>query len=120
MLFKIFLIVQNQIKTILEEPPSDSTTMGIINAIHFKGAWEVPFSDKITRLRDFRVHPKEKVKAQMMLNILTIPYIERKTYRMTAVPYKDNQTALFLILPKGNDGINDLKVVTWKPYFNYY
>ncbi|CAL8071013.1 unnamed protein product [Orchesella dallaii] len=101
----------NKIKSILDEPPSPDTTMGIINAIYFKGPWEFPFSDKLTRKRDFHVSPSQTVKVDTMLNIMEVPYIDKDTFRMIVLPYKQNRTGFFIILPKGKEGVKDLKKV---------
>ncbi|ODN03697.1 Serpin B9 [Orchesella cincta] len=102
---------RNKIKSILDEPPSADTTMGIINAIYFKGLWEVPFSDKLTRKRDFHISPSHTVRVDTMLNIMELPYIDKDTYRMIALPYRENRTGFFIILPKGKEGVKDLKKV---------
>jgi hypothetical protein len=97
----------------VDEPPPSDTTLALVNAVYFKGDWETPFIEKITRKSHFHVKKNETIQVQMMTNVLTIPYFENEDYQMIAIPYKGNKMGFFVLLPKASNGIEGLKVISW-------
>jgi len=102
-----------KIKTIVDQPPSADTTLAMVNAVYFKGSWENPFMERITRNAPFYVKEGEILNVQMMTNVMTVPYFENSEYKMAAIPYKGNQTAFYVVLPQNvtsnSSGIENLK-----------
>jgi serpin B len=114
---QIFLlnVIQGKIKSIIDEPPSPTTTLAFINAVYFKGDWEVPFVERITRRKTFYVKSNETLDVQMMMNVLHVPFLDQDDFQIAGIPYKGNRTGFFVILPKtsgpgAHDGIEDLQV----------
>jgi len=108
--------LQGKINSIIDDPPSPSTTLAFVNAVYFKGNWEIPFVERVTRKRTFFVNSNESLDVQMMMNLMTIPFADHKDYQIAAVPYKGNRTGFYVILPKSPNagertGLLDLQVL---------
>ncbi|KAM9294359.1 alpha-1-antitrypsin-like protein GS55-MS [Gastrophryne carolinensis] len=86
------------IKDILSSVSKEAALI-LVNYIYFKGQWENPFDQELTREGDFRVDENTVVK---------VPFMSRTGYynvgfldeaEVVALPYKGNMSALF-VLPK--------------------
>jgi len=100
---------RGNIPELIKQQLSPLTIMIIANAIHFKGAWQFPFSEGITTNMEFKIRRDDTVKVPMMIHVLDVPYVESDTLNcsMIGLPYKGTQFGLFIILPDG-EGLNAL------------
>lgn len=92
------------IKTVLSEPPSRQTSAIFANAIYFIGEWDTPFSYQLNRNGSFRTQHGTVNVTYMQGELEDIPYVENKTLgcKMIALPYKQNELSMYIILPDEN------------------
>lgn len=87
------------------------TRLVIVNAIYFKGLWEIPFETNATREADFHVTPEKAVKAQLMSRVGEFDYAEFPGVQLVELPYKDERLSMLVILPesaKAMDGVEHM------------
>lgn len=101
-----------------------STSMIMINYIHFKGKWEKPFDPKLTREEDFFVNNVTTVRVHMMQS-----YTTNRSWRdpelgciVVELPYAGNASALFILPKEGNmekveDGLSVATLEKWRSSF---
>lgn len=98
------------IKEFLPHPPSVNTAAIFGNILYFKAEWEVPFSYQLNRKGLFSIDKKKTVNVTYMLgemeNLLYAESEELKC-KMIALPYKNKELSLYIILP--TDDIYDIK-----------
>lgn len=90
------------IKTILDEPLEDDAAAVLINALYFKGDWQVPFEQAGTRDQAFHgLNGGEKMVPFMHDTRDGMLYIDTEICRGVALPYKGEQNWYMLaLLPK--------------------
>jgi serpin B len=96
---------ENKIKELIPTGILDSTTKLVItNAIYFKGAWETPFEAEVTWTSNFNLLGNSGVvQVPMMKAAKTVfLYKDQSDHVVVGLPYKGNQTAMFILLPKEN------------------
>lgn len=76
----------------------DQEVLILLNAIYFHGDWENPFSERSTQTEDFQ-GIKGKQKVSMMHKTGHLAYASKTKYDAIALPYKDPDYALTIILP---------------------
>jgi serine protease inhibitor len=115
-------------------PPHEAKLVRLIltNAIYFKGAWSVPFSEADTKPRDFTLADGKKIKAPIMNarwldvgcygafnadgSLFKTPvkikrgqktglYPGAKGFAMLELPYKGDDISMVLIAPNAHDGL---------------
>ncbi len=80
------------------------TVLVITNAVYFKGVWLLRFNPKLTREEDFKVRHNKVIKVPMMcLTRGKFPYAETKELQVLELPYKGEEIAMLVLLPKGLD-----------------
>ncbi|NXX58335.1 A1AT protein, partial [Scopus umbretta] len=79
------------------------TVMVLVNYIFFKGYWEKPFNNLITRDDDFLLDAKNSVKVKMMHQnkAFNIHRDEKLSCWVVEIPYKGNAAALFVLPDEG-------------------
>lgn len=91
------------IKNILPSPPSHPNAAIFANALYFKAEWETPFSDELNRPGPFFVAPDKAVQVTYMLGFLEdIKYAETSEYKIISMPYRNNELAMYILLPGQN------------------
>ncbi|KAM6133667.1 alpha-1-antitrypsin-like [Phoenicopterus ruber ruber] len=87
----------------LLESLSPDAVMVLVNYIFFKGYWEKPFNNLVTRDDDFLLDAKNSVKVKMMHQ--NKPYNihrdEKVSCWVVEIPYKGNAIALFILPDEG-------------------
>ena len=75
------------------------TDLILVNAIYFKGEWEIPFDQKLTRERRF--HPANHAAKNVPMMDVSAKFAYRKCDDCQAVslPYKDSSLAMLVLLP---------------------
>ncbi|XP_030246779.1 antichymotrypsin-2-like [Drosophila navojoa] len=90
---------------------SSDTRLVMINAIYFKGEWDIKFDEQQTQSEDFFIDDKNKIQVSMMnatndYLYAELPNLDAKALRMS---YKDTQLFMLVILPNKKDGLADLE-----------
>ena len=80
----------------------------ILNAIYFKGVWEVPFDPADTQPGDFDTG-NGTVQADMMRVEDTFSYAERDGTQILRMPYVGDRLSMVVALPPGLDGMASLE-----------
>lgn len=103
----------NKINNLLKPGSVDRDTVAlIINAIYFKGKWQVPFSQDLTQKSPFWISNTKKVDVDTMYGSdRRLKYGEFADLNATAIemPYQDSDLSMMLILPSKKDGLADLE-----------
>ncbi len=86
----------------------DLTRLVLTNAIYFKGFWETQFKTENTKPADFNITEDKKVQVSMMYQKGNFVYGESETVQVLQMPYKGEELAMFVVLPK--DGVSLEKV----------
>lgn len=99
-----------KIKDIL---PSGSVTpatrLVLTNAIYFKGTWLNPFNAHSTEAEDFHLGSSQTTKAQMMNRTGAYDYYNGGTFQELELPYKGEELAMIVLLPKNVDSLPALE-----------
>ena len=91
---------------------SENTTTAILNAIHFKGTWKVPFPAGDTHESDFWTGTRE-VKADFMSMKTRFNYTESEGVQVLSMPYQGDRLSMLVMLPSDRDGLDHLeRIVT--------
>uniref|UniRef100_A0AC34G3R3 Serpin domain-containing protein n=1 Tax=Panagrolaimus sp. ES5 TaxID=591445 RepID=A0AC34G3R3_9BILA len=88
---------------------NDLTRLVLINAIYFKGEWDIPFEVGYTKDADFFSSPDNTKKVKMMsLSETKFPYFESNECQILGLPYKNQQVTMYIILPRERFGLEKL------------
>ncbi len=85
------------------------TRLVLANAIYFKGTWESPFEKQATRDADFFVTPVRKVRVPTMRQTELMRYADAGDCQVLELPYKGEELAMILLLPKAKGGLAALE-----------
>ncbi len=109
---------KGKIDKMIEPPISPDVIMYLINAIYFKGQWTKQFDKKLTFTGTFNKDDGKKQEAQMMSRKGKIEYGEVGKSKIVRLPYGNEKTAMYCILPEQgvriNDYIEEFSVEKWK------
>lgn len=86
----------------------DSTLAAILNAIYFKGAWEVPFDPEDTRPRGFDTG-NGTVEVDTMHVEASFAYAEYDGVQILRMPYVGDRLSMLVALPSGPSGMESLE-----------
>jgi serine protease inhibitor len=75
------------------------TVMLLINAVYFKGKWQVEFDKKLTRDDTFHLLGGKQKKVPMMSQSGRYPYYRGEKFQAVSLPYGEGHTSLYLFLP---------------------
>jgi serpin B len=89
---------QGKIKQIVGQIAPD-TVMLLINAVYFKGKWQVEFDKKLTRDDIFHLLDGTQKKVAMMSQSGRYPYYQGERFQAVSLPYGEGPTSLYLFLP---------------------
>jgi len=87
----------------------DHTRLVLTNAIYFKGAWLLPFEEKLTKQSDFTTVRGQKVTAPLMENTSYFLYLEEGDLQVVELPYAGNELSMLILLPRQVDGLAALE-----------
>jgi serpin B len=89
--------------------PLDSLTRFVlVNAIYFKGLWEVQFEKNLTKNEPFTLKSGKKVDVPMMFATDDYYYTEGPNFQMLGMFYKEKRFAMIILLPRS---VNDLEEI---------
>ncbi|GFO25926.1 serpin b6 [Plakobranchus ocellatus] len=102
---------RDKIKDLIAEGVLDSLTrMVIVNAIYFKGNWDVQFDANLTQPLPFKLAPGQTKPVPMMMAKEKYAVCESKDLKCRAIeiPYKNKDLSMVVILPSTDFGLQDL------------
>eukprot|EP01025_Chloroclados_australasicus_P032053 TRINITY_DN3244_c0_g1_i1.p2 TRINITY_DN3244_c0_g1~~TRINITY_DN3244_c0_g1_i1.p2 ORF type:complete len:434 (-),score=65.73 TRINITY_DN3244_c0_g1_i1:2647-3948(-) len=87
-------------------PPGSVTTVSVatlVSAIYFQGIWQFPFDEEETFLNTFKLPDGSTTSVPFMQKTMSLKYnIDRdRLFKIVELPYKDNKTSMFIIIPAG-------------------
>lgn len=87
-----------------------STSLVLLNAIHFKGVWKEKFNKEHTQEAKFWLNKDESVQLEFMRQEDNFNFAYFDEYKCMAVelPYKDSDLSMFVVLPFERDGLKEL------------
>jgi serpin B len=88
---------------------NESTVMRLVNAIYFKGTWEIPFDQKKTKKKNFFRLDGEKSKIDFMQNQAYFKYFEDNAIQALSIPYLCDQFTMLILLPHERYGVIPLE-----------
>ncbi len=91
------------------DPPIDPlVVMYLINTIYFKGEWKEAFDKEDSRDRQFTGYDGVTDEVPSMFRKGDYRYAKTDDYRIIALPYEEDDVAMYLVLPEGYDDVNQL------------
>ena len=102
---------ENKIKNLLQtDAVNADTTAVLVNAIYFKAKWLRPFSKEYTMKAPFYMDNNQQAEVEMMYTKDSFGYGELPRLNATALamPYKDSNISMLIILPNDRDGFKTL------------
>ncbi len=101
---------RQKIKELIAKGVLDARTRLVLaNAIYFKGQWASRFEKPNTQSRPFYVAGAKKIQTASMHQTASLRYAETQTEQLLELPYRGNQFALLVLLPKERNGIGRLE-----------
>ncbi|XP_016942793.3 serine protease inhibitor 42Dd-like [Drosophila suzukii] len=103
---------RSRIKTIVSDQDIDSDLrMILLNAIYFKGQWQLAFNRKRTKEADFRTADKKTVPVQMMrvFGSFRAGYVKELDAKVIELPYRNSNLYMVIFLPEKVDGLQEME-----------
>lgn len=104
---------RQKIKDLLPEGSVDENTrVVLVNAVYFKGLWEIPFDKDATRKLPFHVSPGRAVEADMMClrnESFATGFFPELDANVLEMPYQGGQLSMLLFLPARPEGFRRLE-----------
>jgi len=101
---------KGKIKELLKPPnPSPQTALVLTNAVYFRAAWAVPFSEAMTKPEDFRAAADSVVRVPMMHQTGLFGYLDGEQFQALELPYDGGDLSMMILLPKQADGLDGLE-----------
>ncbi len=95
-----------KIEKILERIPPDAA-LYLINAVYFKGKWQVQFDQALTREQDFFPPGGQAQRMPFMRQDGEYQYLRGKDFQAARLPYGNGRFAMYLFLPDRRDGLGE-------------
>lgn len=89
---------------------NERTAFVLLNAIYFKGAWAVPFSEEHTHESDFWTGARE-VKTDFMSMEVVFDYTQSDGVQVLKMPYDGYRLSMLVLLPSERNGLNHLEEI---------
>ncbi|MGA2569478.1 MAG: serpin family protein, partial [Terracidiphilus sp.] len=86
-----------------------ATRLVLTNAIYFKGTWLNPFRVSSTEDEEFHLTAKQSIKTPMMNRTGGYRYYDGGSFQELELPYKGEELAMVVLLPKKTDGLDALE-----------
>lgn len=87
---------------------SSTQLMVLVNATYFKAAWMDQFTKQATQDADFHTGKGDVKKVPTMVQGGKMIYAEHDKFQIISLPYADQKTNMFIILPKKNSSTDQL------------
>ena len=86
-----------------------TTRLVLTNAIHFQSPWQIPFDRRLTQIDWFRAPQRTAVRVPYMNCVDDFGYHEDVVRQIVQIPYRGNELALIVVLPRKLDGLAQLE-----------
>ncbi len=86
-----------------------STRLVLANAIYFKGLWLKPYDKRETSTQPFHLSATRQVDAPLMHHFDNVRYMEESGFQAVELPYKVQELAMVVMLPRKIDGCDRLE-----------
>ena len=105
---------KDKIKEIVQPGLLDPLTrLLLINAVYFKGKWELPFDENLTELSPFKMRTGTsetiEVDVAMMRQSGWFMYMENEALQALELPYQDGKLSMVIVLPREIGGLPDFE-----------
>lgn len=103
---------QDKIQNLLQEGVvNDLTRLVLVNAIYFKGNWEMKFKDTNTRDAQFQLSNNESKPVKMMYQKTKFPltFIPEANCQILELPYVGKDLSMLIMLPSEITGLEKLE-----------
>ncbi len=101
---------EQRIKDLLPPRSVDNQTrLVIVNAIYFLADWAHPFDASRTQPHDFYADGVAARPVPMMSQTSRFAYAHEGDAALIELPYKDNRTAMYIVLPDARDGLRTVE-----------
>lgn len=88
---------------------NDDDVLFLINAIYFKGQWQLAFKKENTKPDVFRPAPGEQKQVSMMSQSGTFVYYKGKDFQSVYLPYGTGRVSMYLFLPDEQTGLDQFE-----------
>jgi serpin B len=99
---------RERIPEIVPKQIDPETILFLINAIYFKGDWELPFRPQATRDQPFTRADGSRVQVPMMSQEDTFVYGESDEWQIVRLPYKGERLSMVVVLPSQGRTVDEL------------
>jgi len=99
---------KNRIMDIINPPIQGDVMMYLINALYFKGSWQLKFDKANTQPDDFTKAGGQKISINMMEQTSVFPYYSDQYLQAIEMPYGNQAFSMVAILPDNDAGIDEL------------
>lgn len=101
----------DKIDKLFDEPLSAATKLVLLNAIYFKGVWNMQFDRALTRKRQFWNGGVSPTLVDTMTQKMRVGYgsFDDLDVDVAELPYRGHDYSMVILLPKRNDGVDRLK-----------
>lgn len=102
----------------------DGAVLFLINAIYFKGQWQIEFKKEDTKPDTFRVSAAQRKDVSMMSQSGTFFYYKGKDFQSVALPYGDGSVSMYIFLPDEKTSLDQfersLTAENWDAWMNSF
>lgn len=95
-----------KIKNMLDEKQKASFLALLVNTIYFKGEWANQFNNYDTYKESFTDRNGKSTEIDFMHKTRKYDYYEDENMKMIKIPYKDYETAMYVVLPTNEEKLN--------------
>ena len=95
------LIPQGEVNT--------DTRLVLVNAVFFKGQWELPFPEHRTWDQPFYLDGQHEIEVPLMFQQEEIRYLHADGFQAVDLAYKESDLSMLILLPKEKSGLRDLE-----------
>lgn len=81
----------------------------LVNAVYFKGMWQLQFSTAATRDEPFHLEGGGKVQVPLMDQHQEVRYVRAEVYQAVELVYRGGDLSMLVLLPNRKDGLRDLE-----------
>ncbi|XP_054273475.1 uncharacterized protein LOC128993531 [Macrosteles quadrilineatus] len=104
-------VTEGRIQSLLSESDTQTNTiMLLLNAVYFKGLWEIPFPANQTQTNTFHLDDQKSVKVPFMNVVDKFEYynIPDLKAHMLKLPYRGEKFSMYVLLPYDKTGLNNI------------
>lgn len=80
-----------------------------VNAIYFKGDWELSFDKELTTLNWFHTEASGRIELPFMAQFGKYLYYEETGFQAVRLPYKGSRIAMFVFLPREKSNVSEFQ-----------